>query len=326
MTDHSGIPTEILLKLYVIISKIRRVELRIESLYHEDEMKTPVHLCLGQEAISAGVCATLQTDDYVFSNHRSHGHYIAKGGDLPAMIAELYCKETGCSRGRGGSMHLVDTSVGLLGSSSIVGGGIPLAVGAALASVLRGDGRVTVVFFGDGASEEGVLYESMNFAALKKLPVVFVCENNFYSVCSHQTARQANNDISMRPRAFEMPSSRVDGVDVIDVFRKTMDAVNRTRSGKGPSFLECRAYRWRGHAGAGDNLKSQYRKLDEWDQWMTRDPLQEYEKALVAGNILTEKKKKQITETIDKEIDEAFSFAQASPLPNEKEVTKYLYS
>ena len=180
--DVGCVSSDILIKLYAVITKIRKVQLKIEELYHQDEMKTPVHLYIGQEAIAAGVCANLKKTDYVFSNHRGHGHYIAKGGDLKAMIAELYCKETGCSRGRGGSMHLVDVKVGLLGSSAIVGGGIPVAVGAALSSSLKKDNRVSVVFFGDGASEEGVLYESMNFAALKKLPVVFICENNFYSV------------------------------------------------------------------------------------------------------------------------------------------------
>jgi len=297
--DRTDIPLDVLLELHTAISRIRRVELKIEGLYHEDEMKTPVHLCLGQEAIAAGVCANLEKDDYVFSNHRSHGHYIAKGGDLPAMIAELHCKETGCSRGRGGSMHLVDTSVGLMGSSSIVGGGIPIAVGAALASVLQRDGRVTVVFFGDGASEEGVLYESMNFAALKKLPVVFVCENNFYSVCSHQGARQVNDDISMRPKAFALPSSRVDGIDAIDVYSKAREAVERARNGGGPSFLECRVYRWRGHSGSGDKLKDEYRKLEEWEQWMARDPLTELQAALLAENVLTKSKIEKIAEKID---------------------------
>lgn len=326
MVEHNDIPKEVLIKLYTLISKIRRVELKIEELYHEDEMKTPVHLCLGQEAIAVGVCANLRTDDYVFSNHRSHGHYIAKGGDLPAMIAELHCKETGCSRGRGGSMHLVDTSVGLLGSSSIVGGGIPISVGAALASVLRGDNRVTVVFFGDGASEEGVLYESMNFAALKKLPVVFVCENNFYSVCSHQSTRQANDDISMRPKAFALPAYKVDGVDVIDVYEKTRQAVERARCGDGPSFLECRAYRWRGHAGSGDNLKNEYRKLDEWEEWMAKDPLKQFEDRLLAETILTQEAKTEIGGTIDKEIEDSFDFARKSPLPDRKELRKYLYA
>ena len=286
----AGIDKHTLLNLYTLVSKIRKVEIRIEGLYHEDDMKTPVHLCIGQEAIAAGVCENLGRGDYVFSNHRGHGHYIAKGGDLKAMIAELYCKETGCSRGRGGSMHLVDTSVGLLGSSSIVGGCIPIAVGAAMGSVLKKDKGVSVAFFGDAASEEGVLYESMNFAALKKLPVIFVCENNFYSVYSHQSARQANTDIATRPKIFNIPTYKVDGRDVIDAYKKSKEAICAARSGEGPAFIECCAYRWRGHAGPGDSLRHKYRKLDEWKEWMKRCPLKDFEDVLVNEKILTKKR------------------------------------
>jgi len=322
----AGIDKDTLLNLYTLISKIRKVEIRIERLYHEDDMKTPVHLCIGQEAIAAGVCENLESDDYVFSNHRGHGHYIAKGGDLKAMIAELYCKETGCSRGRGGSMHLIDTSVGLLGSSSIVSGCIPLAVGAALGSVLKKDKRISVAFFGDAASEEGVLYESMNFAALKKLPVIFVCENNFYSVYSHQSARQVNTDIAIRSKIFNIPAYKVDGRDVIDAYKKSKEAIYAARSGRGPAFIECCAYRWRGHAGPGDSLRDQYRKLDEWEKWMKYCPVEDFKNVLVNEKILTEEKIEQINKNIDMEIDEAFDFAQKSPLPKKEELTKYLYS
>ncbi|MGA2916341.1 MAG: thiamine pyrophosphate-dependent dehydrogenase E1 component subunit alpha [Sedimentisphaerales bacterium] len=316
----------VLLNLYMTTSRIRKVQMKIEELYHEDEMKTPVHLCIGQEAIAAAICANLKKEDYVFSNHRGHGHYIAKGGNLKAMIAELYCRETGCSRGRGGSMHLIDTSVGLMGSSSIVGGGIPLAVGAAMGSAFKKNNRVSVVFFGDAASEEGVLYESMNFAALKKLPVVFVCENNFYSVFSHQTARQAVTDITTRPKAFGIPAYKIDGRDVIDAYNKSKEAVCMARSGKGPVFIEACAYRWRGHAGPGDSLKNQYRKYDEWQEWINCCPLEKYERVLLEDGILTKEKIKKINEAIDAEISDAFVFAQKSPLPKKSELTKYLYS
>lgn len=310
--------------LYEMMLRIRLVELKIEELYPQDEMKTPIHLCLGQEAISAGVCANLDKDDHVFSNHRGHGHYIAKGGDLKSMIAELYCRETGCSKGRGGSMHLIDTPVGFMGCSSIVAGSIPIATGSALSSVLHKDGRVSVVFFGDAASEEGVLFESMNFAALKKLPVVYVCENNFYSVCSHQTARQANCDISMRPKAFGIPSRHVDGSDVMEVYDASKKMIEDARSGKGPSFLECRAYRWRGHAGAGDPQKDLYRKPEEWDDWMGKDPVKNFEKDLIKKNIVTSADIKKITEKINKDITGAFEFAKRSPLPDKNELEKYL--
>ncbi len=315
----------VLLNLYTVISRIRKVQLKIEELYNDDEMKTPVHLCIGQEVISAAICENLKKEDYLFSNHRGHGHYIAKGGDLKAMIAELYCKETGCSKGRGGSMHLIDLSVGLMGSSSIVSGGIPLAVGAALASALKKDGRVAVVFFGDAASEEGVLYESMNFAALKKLPVVFVCENNFYSVCSQQTKRQAVTDITARPKAFGIPTYKVDGRDVIDTYEKSKNAVEFVRLDRGPVFIECRAYRWRGHAGTGDSLKDKYRKLDEWQEWINCCPIKDYEKILCKRKILTKEKLEKINAQIDSDIAKAFEFAQKSPLPKKNELKKYLY-
>lgn len=314
-----------LIGLYATMSRIRRVELKIEELYPQDEMRTPVHLCIGQEAIAAGVCANLVKGDYVFSNHRGHGHYIARGGDLKAMIAELYCKETGCSGGRGGSMHLIDTSVGYMGSSSIVGGSIPIATGAALSSVMRKDKKVSVVFFGDAASEEGVLFESMNFAALKKLPVVYICENNFYSVCSHQSARQANCDISMRPKAFDIPSCRLDGSDVLEVHAAARRAVENARAGLGPSFLECRAYRWRAHAGAGDPHKDAYRKPKERDIWMRKDPLKNFKYLLLKKKVASPGKMEEIDSKIDKDIKEAFEFAMRSPLPDKAGLEKYLY-
>lgn len=310
---------------YQMMLKIRKVELKIEEEYPNDEMKTPVHLCIGQEAVAVGVCAALRGDDYVFSNHRGHGHYLAKGGDLQAMVAELYCKETGCSRGRGGSMHLIDPSVGFMGCSSIVGGSIPIATGAALSSFFRQDKKVSVVFFGDGASEEGVLYESMNFAALKKLPVVYVCENNFYSVCSHQTARETNSDISMRPKAFAIPSYQIDGVDVNRVYSAAKKAIVRARQGGGPSFLECKVYRFRAHAGPGDSLKNSYRKIDEWKEWIRKDPLENLEKILLKKGILTKIKTERIHRLLDEEIKQAFRFAQESPLPDKKELKRYLF-
>jgi TPP-dependent pyruvate/acetoin dehydrogenase alpha subunit len=212
------LPREVLQKLYYDMLRIRKVQLHIESLYHLDEMKTPVHLCIGQEAVAVGVCAHLKKDDYICSNHRGHGHYLAKGGNLKRLIAELYCRETGCSKGRGGSMHLVDTSAGHVGSSSIVGGGIPIATGLALASKIQKQDRVSVVFFGDGAADEGVLYESINFAVLKQLPVIFVYENNGFSVCSRVTARQWGEIIFHKISPQHMMSVAIDGNSVLQVY------------------------------------------------------------------------------------------------------------
>lgn len=322
--DHKDISAKKLLVLFNMLSKVRKVGLKIEELYHEDEMKTPVHLSLGQEASAVGVCANLNKEDYVFSNHRSHAHYLAKGGDLRAMIAELYCKETGCARGRGGSMHLIDTKVGLLGSSAIVGGSIPHAVGAALASVIKKENKVAVSFFGDAASEEGVLQESMNFATLKKLPVIFVCENNYYSVCSPLSVRQADKDLFKRARAFDIPSLQIDGMNVLEVYEKSQKAIEYARSRKGPYFLESRVQRWRAHAGAGDPLKETYRKPEEWDE-TPRDPVQKSKDYLISNNIVKVAQLDQMEKELDREIDEAFRYAQDAPLPDIKELEKYLF-
>ncbi|MBU4334027.1 MAG: thiamine pyrophosphate-dependent dehydrogenase E1 component subunit alpha, partial [Candidatus Omnitrophica bacterium] len=316
---------EKLLEIYRSISKIRKVELKIEELYHLDEMKTPVHLCLGQEAVSASVCSNLKKDDMIFSNHRSHGHYLAKGGDMNSLIAEFYCKETGCAKGRGGSMHVIDTSVGHYGSSAIVGGSIPHAVGAALAFKMQKKDLVAVSFFGDAASEEGVFYESMNLAQLKKLPVVFVCENNRYSVCSHVSVRQPNEDISMRAKAFDIPAKQVDGMNAIEVYEGANIAIEHARSGKGPYLLECKVQRWRGHAGAGDPMKDQYRVPEDLDDSAVRDPLDEYKTYLLAGKVSREELQ-IIDQDIDEQVAAAFKYGQESPLPDRADLEKYLFA
>ncbi|MBI2847902.1 MAG: thiamine pyrophosphate-dependent dehydrogenase E1 component subunit alpha, partial [Chloroflexi bacterium] len=272
-TRTDDISKETLRSLYREMLRIQKVELKVDELYHEDQMKTPVHLCLGQEAVAAGVCLSLTPDDYVFTNHRGHGHYIAKGGDVKRMVAELYNRETGCSRGRGGSMHLVDIAAGLPGSSSIVAGSIPIATGAALASVLKKDKRISVTFFGDAATEEGVIYESINFAMLKKLPVIYVCENNFYSVFSPLRKRQSRDDIYRRFTGLAIPSYRVDGNNVIEVYRTAKKAIGQARGGGGPSFIECRTYRLRDHHGTTSGVEVGYRSQKEVDEWATRCPV-----------------------------------------------------
>ena len=321
----SGISKEVLRELYGMMLKIQKVELKVDELYHEDEMKTPVHLCLGQEAVAAGVCIHLNAYDYVFSAHRGHGHYIAKGGDVKAMIAELYNRETGCSRGRGGSMHLIDTSVGLLGTSSIVGGCIPIATGAALGSVLRKDNCVSVAFFGDAAVEEGVIYESINFAMLKRLPVVYICENNFYSVFSHLSKRQAKDDIYRRFGGLSIPGYQVQGNNVIEVYRIAKKAIDDARSGGGPSFMECRTYRLRDHHGTGSGVDIGYRTQEEVDEWAAKCPVRNFERFLVEQNIMTISEREELAAAIDQEVEEAFKFAKASPLPDEDDVLEYLY-
>jgi pyruvate dehydrogenase E1 component alpha subunit len=320
-----SLPRATLKRLLLAMKRIRGVELAVEAEYPKDEMKTPVHLCIGQEAVPVGVCANLRQDDYVLSTHRSHGHYLAKGGDLKAMMAEFYCRETGCSRGHGGSMHIIDTSAGLLGSSAIVSGGVPIAVGAALASQRLGQDRVAVAFFGDAASEEGTFYESLNLARLWKLPVVFVCENNFYSVCSHIDARQHTREIVLRARAFDIPAAQADGTDVLDVFRKAAKAVAHARRGKGPYFLECQAYRWRGHSGPGDPDAELYRKAGEAKRWLKRCPIQLLEKRLLAAGAVRAEDIQEMEAQISEEIHKAFQHAQAAPLPGPEALQRHLF-
>jgi acetoin:2,6-dichlorophenolindophenol oxidoreductase subunit alpha len=320
------LPRETLLELYYGMFRIRRTQLRIESLYHLDEMKTPIHLCIGQEAIPVGVCANLDKGDYISSSHRSHGHYLAKGGDLKGLIAELYCRETGCSKGRGGSMHVVDTSVGHMGSSSIVGGGIPIGTGLALAMHMKKQKRVSVVFLGDGAADEGVLYESINFAILKKLPVIYIYENNEFSVCSRVSARQSGKIIFHATPPEHMLTKTVDGNAVLEVYEATREAASRARNGQGPSFIECKTYRMRGHAGAGSDAKLGYRSAEEISTWETRCPVATFSEELLQKGLMTQKDIQDMEENIDLEIEEAFRFAQESPLPKGEHILQYLFS
>lgn len=314
------------LELYREMLRIRMVQLRLESLYHLDEMKTPIHLCIGQEAIAVAVCANLGKDDYISSNHRGHGHYLAKGGNLHKLIAELHCRETGCAKGRGGSMHLVDTEVGHMGSSSIVGGGIPIGTGFAFACSMRKDNRVSAIFFGDGAADEGVLYESINFAILKRLPAIFIYENNQFSVCSRVSARQAGEIIFHATPPDLMHTRMVDGNSVLDVYEAAKEAVGIAREGRGPSFIECRTYRMRGHAGAGADAHLGYRASDEIDEWEKRCPLSRFENDLLGEGILTGSMIQEMKAEIDTEIDESFRFAGQSPLPEERDLHLHLFA
>ena len=318
------LPPSLLLGLYYKMLRIRMTQLRIESLYHFDEMKTPIHLCIGQEAIAVGVCANLNETDYVSSNHRGHGHYLAKGGDLKQMIAELYCRETGCSKGHGGSMHLVDESVGLMGSSSIVGGGIPIGTGLGLAIKMKREDRVSVVFFGDGAADEGVVYESINFAILKKLPVIFVLENNQFSVCSRVSKRWYGESPFHKIDQDFLLSRKIDGNSVIEVYMAIKDAVIRARSGNGPSFIECVTYRMRGHAGSGD-APSGYRDGQEIEEWVFKCPLTSLEKYLKTQSVLNDVEINSMSQQIESELNDAFAFAQESPLPQQSDVGRFLF-
>lgn len=304
------------LAIFRTMLRIRRVQERIESEYMKDEMKTPVHLYIGQEAIATGVCANLRDDDAINSNHRSHGHYLAKGGDLNAMMAELFCKSTGCSGGYGGSMHLVDVAHGNMGTSAIVGGGIPIGTGQGLAFKMQGLDRVSVVFFGDGAADEGTLYESMNFAMLKQLPVVYVLENNGWAVCSPTATRHCGDNVFHKGADPKLLfTAKIDGNDPELVYETMRKAVARARAGQGPSFIECVTYRILGHAGCLQQDPKGYRDSAEIEAWRERCPVCTYQQKLQSLGLLSESSLAGLESDLASEIDAAFDFARTSPLP-----------
>jgi len=305
--------------------RIRQFEETIADLVTDHKIITPCHLYTGQEAVSTGVCYALNKDDYLFGNHRSHGHYIAKGGDLKAAMAEIFGKATGCARGRGGSMHLCSPEVGIMGTSSIVAGSMAIAVGTALAESIRGTGRITAVFHGDGVPEEGIWHEAANLAGLKHLPIIFVCENNLY--CTHMSIdkRRAYDNIPEMASAHGFSSKIIDGNNVLDVFYAARDAADKCRNGKGPIFLECRTYRWRGHVGPNYDVDLGLRNQDELNAWIARCPIKHYSKFLITQGILSETKVNSMLSAITDEINEAVNYAINSPYPNPEELKNCVF-
>jgi len=297
-------------KLYRSLYRIRRVEEEIARIYPTDKIKSPIHLSIGQEAVSVGVCEALRRDDIVFGTYRGHALYLAKGGDLKKMIAELYGKVTGCTKGKGGSMHLIDTQAGMIGASAIVGTTIPQAVGYAYALKLQGKNSVVASFFGDGAVDEGAFHESMNFAALKKVPIIFICENNFYSIHSHYLSRQPRDNICERVRAYGIPAERINDNDVLRIYERVKEAVHEIRGGEsGPRFFECMTYRWKEHVGPGDDWHLGYRSKDEAEPWIETDQVKRL------GDLLDPQVRQRIEDEVEAEIREAFDFAEQSPFP-----------
>lgn len=313
-------------ELFRSMLRIRRIEEALAARYAEQEMRCPMHLCIGQEAIAVGVCEALASHDVVFGNHRAHGHYLAKGGDLNAMVAELYGRSTGCCGGRGGSMHLIDLGAGFIGATPIVGGTVPLAVGAAWAALLKGESRVSVVFFGDGCFEEGVVHESLNFAALHKLPVVFVCENNEFSVYTRLTERQPDRPIYRVAEAHGVGAYCGDGNDVEEVLSIARAAVGNARSGKGPQFVEFKTYRWREHCGPSFDDDLNYRSKPEIENGLRDCPIAKYETRLTERKAVTPSDRHLFEMEIQEEIEMAFKFALASAKPSPKDAEERLYA
>src|SRR5574340_21554 len=315
---------DLLKRSYRTMVLIRLAEERIGQLVESREIKTPCHLSIGQEAIPVGVCAALRQDDTAWGGHRSHGHYLAKGGDLNAMMAEIFGKATGCAQGRGGSMHLVAPDQGIFGTVPLVAATIPMAVGAALSAKLRGTDQVAVAFFGDGATDEGHFHESLNLAALYRLPVLFVCENNLYSTHMTLNERRVKDNIVESAALHGMPGLVVNGNDAVAVYQATYQAVERARTGEGPTLLECRTYRWRGHVGPALDLEVGQNRQQDLAEWMQKDPIMRLRERLREEG-LSDADFSEIERRIADEIDAAVSFARQSPYPDESDLLHHVY-
>jgi pyruvate dehydrogenase E1 component alpha subunit len=307
--------------------RIRLVEERIAARYGEQEMRCPVHLSIGQEAVAVGVCEALKGSDQAVGAHRSHAHYLAKGGNLRAMLGELYGKDSGCCRGKGGSMHLIDLAAGFVGAVPIVGSTIPIGVGLAFASSMKGEPRVTAVFFGEGSTEEGVFAESLNFAVLKQLPVVFICENNQFSVYSSLAVRQPpGRQVYELAGSFGLPAFQADGNDVEVVHAAVSRAAERARSGGGPTFLEFMTYRTLEHCGPGNDDHLGYRSLDDVEAWRLRCPVTTYEATLKGRGVLGADASTDLRREIGIEIDQAFAQVRADPWPAPELLQQHLFA
>ncbi len=310
-------------RIYETMVSIRSFETKLQELSRKGVLRGSVHFCIGQEAVAAGVCAALSPGDYITSTHRGHGHAIAKGARMDLMIAELLGKATGYCKGKGGSMHIADLDLGHLGANGIVGGGIPIAAGAALGIRQLGLQNVVAAFFGDGAANQGVFHETLNLAALWKLPVVFVCENNQFGMTTPLSEASSQPDLAKRAIAYDMPGTRVDGMDAREVFRVTSDAVGRARAGKGPSLLVMDTYRFEGHY-IGDPVV--YRTREEVEDWKAKDPILRLRKQMVGEGLATEAELDGIHGEIARKLDEGVAFAQSSPDPDPSELFTDVYS
>jgi len=319
------IPKKTLLDLYATMFRIRCFEERIVDLYARGQVPGLAHLYIGEEAVAAGVCAQLREDDYITSTHRGHGHVIAKGAELKLMMAELFGKKAGYCKGKGGSMHIADMEIGILGANGIAGGGLPIAVGAALSAQWRGTDQVTACFFGDASSNNGTFHESLNLASLRKAPVVFVCENNLYGISVGQFKHQPIKDIAIRATSYDMPGVVVDGNDVFKVYEAASKAVRRARAKEGPTLIECKTYRWRGHHEGDPNQGRRYRTQEEIDQWKAKDPIERLANKLMEDKVAGAAKLAAIQKEILQEIDDAVAFANSSDFPAIEELYEDVY-
>ncbi|MCI0894502.1 MAG: thiamine pyrophosphate-dependent dehydrogenase E1 component subunit alpha [Chloroflexi bacterium] len=323
MLDDKSLLMEMLRRMV----RIRFFEERVIQMVERGEIVGAAHSYIGEEAVAVGACLALRDDDWMTGNHRSHGHPIAKGGDVKRAMAELLGKATGFCKGKGGSMHLADFSIGILGESGILGSAIPTAVGAALGSKLQGNDRVAVPFFGDGASNEGAFHESINLAAIWKLPVIFLCENNQYAVSSSFKKMVASENISDRAASYNIPGVLVDGQDVIAMYEAVSVAVARARAGDGPSLIEGLTYRYHDHSlGLNRIVRAPYRDEEEVEQWKARDPIKIHKERLLSQDIATQAEIDQLEQEVMQQIDEAVEFARESPYPEPSALFEDMYA
>jgi pyruvate dehydrogenase E1 component alpha subunit len=307
-------------RIYRSLRLIRRAEEEIARIYPSDKIKSPVHLSIGQEAVSVGVCDVLRPDDVVSPTYRGHAAFLAKGAPLRGLMAELYGKATGVAGGKGGSMHLIDMKHNVLGASAVVGTTIPVALGFALAMKRNHTDRVIATFFGDGATEEGVFTESLNFAALHKLPVLFVCENNFYAIHTPITRRWATDRLCERVRTYGILAHQIDDGNVLKLRATAAEAVSRLRQGEGPVFIECRTYRWREHVGPNEDFDAGYRARDDMHPWLKDDQVER------VGLLMRAERRSVIDADIEREIQDAVDFAESSPFPEIKALNTHVFA
>ncbi len=322
----SALPKEQLLSMYRMMVTIRRFEETLRDLFFQGQVPGFVHVSIGEEAVPTGVCAVLSDKDYITTTHRGHGHMLAKGGKPKQMMAELFGKKTGYCKGKGGSMHIVSYDLGILGANGIVGGGIPIATGAALASSFRGNDAVAVSFFGDGASNEGTFHESLNLAGLWKLPVIYVCQNNCYAEFTPTSESTSVKDIAVRAQGYNMPGVIVDGNDVLAVYEVIKAAVERAKRGEGPTLVEAKTYRWEGHVVGEEAFVGEYRPPEEVEVAKLRCPIVLFSQQVLATGFIDEAELNRIAGEVQHEIDEAVAFAQSSPLPEAEEALNDLFA
>ncbi len=314
---------EELIDIYRKMLEIRRFEEKVYDLYGQNLVPGTIHLYVGQEAVAVGVCANLRNDDYITSTHRGHGHCIAKGGKLERIMAEILGKKTGYCKGKGGSMHIADFNVGMLGATAVVGAGIPLAAGAGLSIKLRGSDQVVACFFGEGASNQGTFHEGINMASIWDLPVLFVCENNLYAMGTRQSRVMAIENVADRAAAYGIPGRVVDGNDVVAVYEVAGEAVKRARQGNGPMLIECKTYRHKGHSRFDP---ATYRPEEEVEEWLKKDPVSRFKTKLFEMNVLTEREAKEIEDNVIIDVEKAVKFAMESAFPEPEEALQGLYA